>query len=154
MKYFHSITLNVFSKPEDDEEKIKTALLGLIPLDLEKEKIEIKTQNVSGFNERKIKIIEVKLLKQRHTDAFFEFLMSKLNDEQKRLLLRQKESRLDDNIDFFIRLDKDRLLSGEYFITDFGNCFHIKISIAAFPAKKEIALKIVDEILAANMNKI
>jgi RNA binding exosome subunit len=146
MKYFHSIKLTVFSKPEDDEEKIKTAFLGLIPFDFEKEKVECKLQTASGFTERKIKIFEIKLLKQRHTDAFFDFLMSKLNDEQKKLLLRQKESRLDDNLNFFIRLDKEKLFENEYFITDSGSCFHIMISIAAFPAKKECGLRIIDEI--------
>ena len=146
MKYFHSIRLKVFSTPEDDEEIIKKAFLGLIPFDLAKEKVECKTQTVSGFTERKIKIFEISLSKQRHTDAFFEFLMSKLNDGQKKLLFRQKESRLDDNINFFIRLDKEKLLNSEYFITDYGNCFHIRLSIAAFPARKDAALKIINDI--------
>jgi RNA-binding protein len=148
MKYFHSIKLTVFSKPEDDEEKIRKALLNIIPFDLEKEKVDCKAQIASGFTERKIKIFEIRLSKQRHTDAFFESLMSKLNDEQKKLLLRQKDTRLDDNLNFFIRLDKEKLMGNEYFITDFGNCFHIMISIAAFPAKKEAALKIIDDIFS------
>jgi RNA-binding protein len=148
MKYFHSVKLTVFSKPEDDEEKIKQTLLSLVPFDLEKEKVPLKTENVTGFTERKIKIFEIKLEKQRHTDAFFEFLMSKLNDEQKKILLRQKDSRLDDNLNFFIRLDKEKLFENEYFITDSGSCFHIMISIAAFPARKENGLRIIDEIFS------
>jgi RNA-binding protein len=148
MKRFHSIRINVFAKPEDNEEKIKSELFSLIPFDLQKEKIELKSSNTTGFGDRKIKIFEINLQKQRHTDAFYQYLLSKLNSDQKMLLIHQKESRLDDRLDFYIRLEKERLLNGEYFITDEGNCFHIKISIAAFPAKREVALKIVDEMLS------
>lgn len=146
MKYIHSIRIKVFSKPEDDEEKIKAVFPALIPFDLEKEKIELKTETVTGAMEQKINIFQVILQKQRHTQDFFKYLMSKLGEEQKNTLLTQKESRTDENSDFFIRLDKDKLLNGEYLLTDSGNCFHIKIAIAAFPARKETALKIIDKL--------
>jgi hypothetical protein len=34
----------------------------------------------------------------------------------------------------------------EFFITDSGNCFHLTLSIAVFPAKRESALALIDEI--------
>ena len=59
----------------------------------------------------------------------------------------QKESRLDDNLDFFLRFGKDEYIRNDkLMLTDSGNCFHIKISIDAFPKKREIALKIADKI--------
>ncbi len=148
MKYFHSIKLTVFCKPEDDEEKIKQALVSLVPFDFEKEKIELKSQKADIILDRKITILEVTLQKQRYTQAFFEYLMSKLDDRQRKILVEQKESRLDDTADFFIRLDKEYLLENKFVLTDDGNCFHIRISIAAYPAKKEVAMKILDKILA------
>ena len=39
------------------------------------------------------------------------------------------------------------MLNDEYFITESGNCFHFKIGIAAYPHKRDVAEKIVREIL-------
>ena len=85
--------------------------------------------------------------KQKHTSLFLKNLMKKLSQEQKDLLLRQLESRLDETLHFYIRLDKNKLLDNEYFITDSGNCFHIKIAIAAYPHKRDVAIEVMKYIL-------
>ncbi|MBR9690212.1 hypothetical protein GOV08_00855 [Candidatus Woesearchaeota archaeon] len=144
MKLCHQIKASVFSKPEDDEQKVKEKLISLFPFDLEKEKIKIGQKTAKGFEEKKIRIFEIVIDKKRNTKEFIDNLMAKLSDEKKKLLLRQKDSRLDDNLRFFIRLDKQKFLDGKYFITDSGDCYHIKMSIAAFPAKREKALEIVE----------
>ena len=77
---------------------------------------------------------------------FLKVLNEKLSKEQKDMLVMQVDSRLDDELHFFIRLDKEKLMDDEYFITDSGNCFHVRMSIAAYPAKKEIGKKIVQNI--------
>ena len=74
--------------------------------------------------------------------------MDNLSLEQKMILIEQLQSRLDNHLHFYIRLDKDRILCNEYLLTDYGNCFHIKISIAAYPHKREIAEEIVKKIIS------
>jgi len=50
---------------------------------------------------------------------------------------------------FFIRLDKAKLLEEDAFwITDCGNCFHIKITLASFPKTRDAALKVVQKWLS------
>ncbi|MBI4439255.1 hypothetical protein HY640_04950 [Candidatus Woesearchaeota archaeon] len=49
---------------------------------------------------------------------------------QRKLLLLQMDS----------RLDKERFLKGECVLTDGGSCFHIRISVAAFPKTRERAI--------------
>jgi RNA binding exosome subunit len=147
----HFIELSVFSTPEDDPEKVYNGLLAFLPFDLEKEKILIKKTNTEGFNDRKIVIMEAVLNKQRQITLFLNNLFPKLTTEQKELLLRQKESRVDDNLYFFLRFDKNKLIEeGKFRITDCGNCYHLKIALAPFPRKKELALELVDEMIAIN----
>lgn len=146
MKLAHKIKISVFCSPEKDEEKIRNSLISLIPFNLENEKVDLKETKAKGFNEKLIKILEIELEKEKHTAFFLKNLSEMLNEKQKELLIRQIKSRLDDNLHFFIRLDKEKFLKNELFITDSGNCFHIKISIAAFPAKKEKGIEIVKEI--------
>ncbi len=145
MRSLNSMTISVFVKPEDDEDTLLEALKMLFPFSLEEEKIPIKRTIATGFNERKIVILEVSLSKERHLRKFMENFNEELSSEGKRSLLTQ-ENRLDDKLMFYIRLDKKSLEDGQLRLTDSGDCFHIKMNIAAFPKKREIGLKVVKEI--------
>ena len=145
----HNIHITVFCKPEDDVGLITEKLLFLVPFDLKKEKIKFKKRTAVGFNNRKIIILEVYLKKESHTNLFLTDLVKKLTYEQKLLIKKQAESRLDHELNFFLRIDKSRLINeNKLWLTDKGDCYHIKIKIAAFPKKKEIALKIIDKIFS------
>ncbi|MBN2052536.1 hypothetical protein JW756_03460 [Candidatus Woesearchaeota archaeon] len=145
MKLANIIKISVFVKPEENEAPIKEAFLKLFPFDIEDERIILKKTRATSFSQRDIIIYEVELTKDRHSNAFLEFLKSKLDEQQRKMLVSQ-ENRLDDNLDFFIRLDKQSLVNNYYNITDCGDCFHIRISIAAFPRKKESAMEVVKRI--------
>lgn len=146
MKIAHSIKITVFVKEEENEEKIRKTLLSLLPFDLEKEKIELKQSIATSFNEKKIRIFEILLIKDKHVNIFLENLINKLSKETKELILKQAESRIDDKCNFFLRFSKDKLIKeNELWITDQGNCFHIKINLAVFPKKKENALEIIND---------
>lgn len=152
MKYCHTITVNVFVKPEDilDNPKIKenskNAIISLLPLDWDIEQIEMQETKVEGFEGRQILIYELKLHKEKETNAFLKNVLSKLSTEQKSILKTEKELRLDENDDFFIRLDKKKLIDGIYELTTSGDCFHIRMNIAAFPKNRKVAMKVIDEI--------
>lgn len=146
MKLAHQIKAKVFSyeKFNEDAKLILDKFLQLFPFDLKEEKIELKKTKTVGFNENEITILDVTLAKERHTNQFLENLMKNLDEEQKKLILSQVEQRLDDNLDFFLRFDKDEYIkNNKLALTDSGKCFHIKMSVAAFPKKREIGLGIV-----------
>ena len=147
MRLANNIKINVFVKPEDDEAAVKKHLLNLFPFNLEEEKIILHRSKAKGFNQREIIVLEVDLVKERHTNSFLDFFKEKLNEQQKQALLSQ-ENRLDDDCNFFIRLDKQKLLNNEFWITDSGDCYHIRISVAAFPKKKERAREVVEKIFS------
>ncbi|MBW2967481.1 hypothetical protein KY362_03265 [Candidatus Woesearchaeota archaeon] len=143
-KLAHNIRLSVFAKEHEDPAKIADALIDLCPFELEKEKVGLKKSKAQGFNEKIIIIFEIVLEKQRHIRQFIEHLKSILSEDQRNLILRQKESRLDDDMNFFIRIDKPRWLEERRaWITDSGDCFHIRMTIAAYPAKKENAFDVI-----------
>lgn len=145
-KLANCIWISVFAKEEENAAEIEKFLKELVGLDIEKEKIKFSCKTAIGFHERKIKIMEIVLEKNRHINEFLKNLASKFNQEQKELLARQAESRLDDDFNFFLRLDKEKLLCKECWITDTGNCYHLKMSIACFPKKRENALAVIKQI--------
>ena len=151
MKYAHNIKLSVFVKDSEDPIKVGDAILTLIPFDIVKEKIELKKSIVDGFEEKKIIIFELILKKSSHVSRFIANLQRNLSLSQKQLILQQASSRLDPELDFFIRLDKSILLEkNKLELTDSGNCFHIRIAIASYPAKREPALEIVKKLFATD----
>lgn len=144
MRLANFIELRVFSYEGEDENKIIEKLKSLVPFDLQNEKVSISQKTATGFNEKTIRIFGIRLEKERHTNKFIENLASKLTSEQKELLVRQAETRLDTEFNFFVRFDKTRLLKkDELWLTDSGNCYHIKINIACFPRTKENAIGVI-----------
>ncbi|MCM2325423.1 MAG: hypothetical protein NDI94_03085 [Candidatus Woesearchaeota archaeon] len=143
MKYAHFVEMRVFSKEEDDETAIRNKITCLFPF----EKLEIDSKTALGFEDKKIKILTVHIKKNNQINKFLSAIFEKIGTDQKNTLISQIESRLDNNLHFFIRLDKDALLEDKYLITDSGNCFHFRISIASYPHDREVAKKIVLDML-------
>tara|TARA_B100000315_G_C14582459_1_gene591229 strand:- start:2166 stop:2675 length:510 start_codon:yes stop_codon:yes gene_type:complete len=155
MKLAHQIKIKVFSyeKNNEDDKLILDKLLKLFPFDLKDEKIELNKTEALGFNEKNITIFEVILVKEKHINNFLDNLNKNVDEEQKKLILSQLESRLDDNLDFFLRFDKDEYLKNDKLkLTDSGDCFHIEMSVAAFPKKRDLGLGIVKGIFMLQVN--
>ncbi|MGV8168538.1 MAG: RNA-binding domain-containing protein [Candidatus Nanoarchaeia archaeon] len=152
MKLVNHIHFRVFCNPEEDREKITNTFLSLLGYnkeELKEEKIEYKEISAKGFQQKTIIIIEADLQKERHCNKFLKKLNDALSKEDKTLLIEQV-NRLDDNLNFFLRLDKDSLLEGKYVLTDSGSCFHITMNIEAHPRRKDVAHKIVKQIFIVN----
>ena len=60
-------------------------------------------------------------------------------------LNKDLERKIDDKGNWFLRFDKKDALDEKWTILDSGDAIHLKVKIAAFPAKKEIAIDKVRE---------
>ncbi|PIN80514.1 hypothetical protein COV11_03845 [Candidatus Woesearchaeota archaeon CG10_big_fil_rev_8_21_14_0_10_30_7] len=149
MKLVHSIEISVFSKPEDDLESVKNGLIQLIPFNLEDNKIELKETNATSFHEREIKILEVHLQKDKHTTQFINWLVQQLNEHTKQTIITQLESRLDEHLHFYLRFDKNKWITDkQLFLVDHGDCYHLKITFAVFPKKRDLMIKKIKEVFS------
>ena len=148
MKYAHLIKLTAFSHEYENSELILDAFLRFFPFNLEDNKIVLKKTAATGFNDKKIGILEIALIKDNLVNQFLKNLLNNMDKNQKQEILNQIESRLDKNLDFFLRFDKDSWINEKKLIlTDSGKCFHLNISIAAFPKKREVALNAIRDLL-------
>lgn len=148
MKIAHFIEVSVFSHENEDYETVKAGLIALFPFSLENEKVDVCESSAEGVTGSRIAVANVFLEKERHTTAFLENLLSNLGCAQVSDLISQIESRLDDELFFFIRLDKDSWnIERKLVLTDSGNCYHIRITVAAFPKKRESAVALLNEFL-------
>ena len=132
----HNIKFRVFVYENEDVDELSQAILNILP------EAEIEAEEAEGLTEDKIIILSGTVSKKRYTKEFFNLLLEsvdldKLNDDLER--------KMDEKGNWFLRFDKEDALDEIWTIKDSGDAIHLKIKIAAFPAKKEIALDKVRE---------
>ncbi|WP_296797580.1 RNA-binding domain-containing protein [uncultured Methanobrevibacter sp.] len=111
----HNIKFRVFVYENEDAEELSQAILNILP------EAEIEAEEAEGLTEDKIIILSGVVSKKRYTKAFFNLLLESVD------------------------LDKLDAIDEKLTIKDSGDSIHLKIKIAAYPAKKEIAVEKVRE---------
>ncbi|MBW2987740.1 hypothetical protein KY336_04275, partial [Candidatus Woesearchaeota archaeon] len=106
----------------------------------------LQEKKAESENEPTINQFTVILEKQKMIKDFLSNLIGKLSEEQKNLIVAQAETRLNDEMQFFLRFDKVKFLSDELWLVDHGECVHIRMTLACYPHSRENALKIVEEL--------
>ncbi|MGM5482830.1 MAG: RNA-binding domain-containing protein [Nanobdellota archaeon] len=145
----HSVRIEVFSSDEE-KDNVVDAIVSLLSdscvNELEKGNLSIDEEIMKAQRpeESEISILRLYLTKKRLTAEFINKLFSELKETN---LEDKLCSRVDDGCKCYIRLDKKSMLKGSYKLTYSGDCFHIKISFAAYPAKKEKAKQLIADLL-------
>ena len=132
----HNIKFRAFVYENESVDEISQAILNILP------EAEIEAEEAEGLLEEKIIILSGVVSKKRFTKTFFNTLL-KWTDLDK--LNSDLERKMDDKGNWFLRFDKDDALDEKWTILDSGDSIHLKVKIAAFPAKKEIAVEKVRE---------
>ena len=132
----HNIKFRAFVYENESVDEISQAILNILP------EAEIEAEEAEGMLDDKIIILSGRVSKKRYTKTFFNTLLEwtdldKLNEDLER--------KMDEKGNWFLRFDKEDALDELWTIKDSGDAIHLKIKIAAFPAKKEIALDKVRE---------
>lgn len=134
---------------KDEEEEGKDLLLRLFSDNpqgfLEDEEVSIDTSYAEGLHGEDIVVLEWMCDKERNINMFIKRLVANLEDEVLEELATQTD-RFDDDLNFYIRLDKEGFEKGEWSIVTSGDCIHIRIHIAAYPAKRSAAEKKIKEL--------
>ncbi len=146
-KEVHNITVTVFEKIEEKIENHKDIFHFLLPIEFEKQKLDIHVESIEGLNQKPIFIIRLKTMKNSHNRLLLDSIFSQLNETEKKQIGNQFLSRLNEEGYFFIRLDKKCLLQKKFLLTDSGDCYHFKIKIASFPAKWDAFVKTTESLL-------
>ena len=135
----HNLSYRAFVYGTENEEKVREALSTLLPTAQPTKEI------TEGYHKNQVIILQGKITKKRETKDFLEKLRA-LKPSSKKRILRELEDRMDDRGNLFLRFDKQRAYLGDFKIVEHGDSLHLKLKIAAYPARKEEALKIARQI--------
>lgn len=129
----HNIRFREFVYEDEDLDELKQAILNIFP------DAEIEIEEAEGLTENRILILTGVISKKRQTKDFFNKLLeldSKVLDK----LINDLDKKVDENGNLFLRLLKEDAIDEKINIVDSGDSIHLKIKIAAYPAKKEVAI--------------
>ena len=140
-KLVHTVQVNVFETNQNSLQSIKDLYHKMLPIDHSKEQVEIDYEQLQGFNQKIIHSLTLTTIKNRHNSLILNTIFTSLPTKSINKIIDQIETRVNHEGNLFLRLDKPSLLNNSYRLIDHGNCFHIKIKLAAFPANKDNYLK-------------
>jgi RNA-binding protein len=131
----HNISYRAFVYGTENKEKVLESIKTLFP------NSSPQCEATEGYYKNPVLILSNKIDKKKEIKDFVEKL-STMNDPARKRVLNRLEDKMDDNGNLFLRFDKQRAYMGDLKIVDHGDSIHLKIKIAAYPAKKKVALEI------------
>lgn len=133
----HNIRYRVFIYDNDDRDDVLQALLNILP------EAEPEIEEAEGLLGENMLILSGSISKKRHTKEFLNNLLS-IDRNQLKKLYNDLERKMDEKGNLFLRFSKEKALDEQWEILDGGDSIHLKVKIAAYPAKKEVALKLLE----------
>jgi RNA-binding protein len=131
----HNISYRAFVYGTENKEKVLESIKTLFP------NSSPQCEVTEGYYKNPVLILSNKIDKKREIKDFVEKL-SKMNNPTRKRILHQLENKMDDSGNLFLRFDKQRAYQGDLKVVEHGDSIHLKIKIAAYPAKKKVALEI------------
>ena len=135
----HNISYRVFVYGTENDEKVKEAIQTLFP------NSHPQTDTTEGYFKNPVLILHDKITRKREIKEFVQIL-EQIDSSSKKQLLNQLENKMDERGNLFLRFDKQRAYLGDLKIIEHGDAIHVKINIAAYPAKKERAIELAKDI--------
>lgn len=134
---FHWVRVQTFCYATEKRELLEETMTELLGTD------EFEEEISEGEHGNVMTILEARLTKQREFNALFR----KLGPEICGWIVDDIENRIDDDCVFYIRLDKQKAVQGQYEVAHHGDVIAITGKVQAHPAKKDVAVRTLKEFL-------
>jgi RNA binding exosome subunit len=135
----HYILFRTQSHVTEDVGRVRQALANVLPPDTPVEEEETK-----GYFDNPIVILRARLEKKA-AQRYFDLLTSKLPESDLKELIEEMPERVTDDSDLFIKLSKQDAYLGDVRTSYAEDSIAIRARVEAYPAKKKIALKKLEE---------
>lgn len=134
---FHWLRVQAFCYSTEKEELIHDVMEELVGND------EFDCDISDGEHGNSMIIFKDEMTKQKE----FTGLFTRLGESVRDRLVSDIENRVDEDCVFYLRLDKQKAVAGEYRIAHHGDVISVTGKVASHPARKEIAVKNLTEFL-------
>ena len=134
---FHWIRVKAICYATEDEDIICDTVSQLAGTE------ELEIDISEGLHNNPLTVVDANLSKNKEYATIFTNLGHGILEQ----IRSDLDARVDDDCVFYMRLDKQKAVCGEYEISHGGDVISITAKIMAHPAKKEVALKVMGEFI-------
>jgi len=139
---FKSARASTLAHATEDEQKVIAALRVLLSSD-----VEIKGTKLKGHYGNPIVSFGASIGQKRTLHELWQHIVEKLRAGELEKIGEIINDRIDESCHLYLRFDKQRAYVDELALTDSGDAIHLTLKIAAYPARKEVAAKLVKEFI-------
>ena len=130
----------------EDEQKVIAALQVLLSND-----VEIKGTKLKGHYGNPIVSFGASIGQKKTLRELWQRVVEKLRAGELEKIGEIVDDRIDESCHLYLRFDKQQAYAGELALTDSGDAIHLTLKVAAYPARKEIAAKLVKEFVVKSL---
>jgi RNA binding exosome subunit len=130
MAMFHRLEFRVHAHATEDEARVRQAL------DFATGGAEVEETVAEGHHGNPIRVLQASLGRPAEIRAFF----ARLPPQDIERLVAEADRRLDDDLFFHLRLDKQEAYRGRLALADHDDVIAVRGKVASFPARRERAL--------------
>ena len=129
---FHWLRVQTFCYATERQDLIEDTMKELLG------DIEFEEEITESEHGNTMMILETRVTKQRD----FVHIFASLGNDILDYILEDMDNRVDEDDVFYLRLDKQKAVQGEYKVAHHGDVISIFGKIQAHPAKKEVAMSV------------
>ncbi len=145
----HYITMRVSAHATEDRSRVKAALDFFLQNCLNRESDLcnlIEETQVEGYYGNPILMYNAKLSRKPHTRAFVRFIKDNLEAADFEVLRKELSSRLDEDLVFHLRFNKQAAFMGWAEMTSSSDAVIVKVKIATYPKDIHKAMIVLEEL--------
>ena len=139
---FRNAVVNTFVHATEDEQRVLSVLRTLLP-----EGVVVRRLELQGHHGNPIVNLDAKVGQRKLLRELWQRVSTKLRAGELKKLGKIVPERVDKNCFFYLRFDKQLAHAGELVFTESGDAIHFKLKVAAYPAKREVAVKLLKEFI-------
>lgn len=125
------LDFRTFGQATEVEERVKKAMTFASGTE------DINVDRSEGYHGNKILIMTCTISRKADIRAFFR----RLSKDDLTMLLDSVDQRMDDDGQFFFRLDKQKAFQEELVISSGDDCVHVRAKVESYPKRREKALE-------------
>lgn len=140
--------MSTFAHATEDEQRVLSVLRTLLP-----EGAKVRRLKLEGHHGNPIINLEAKVGQRKLLRELWQRVSTKLRAGELEKLSKIVSERVDGDCFFYLRFDKQLAHAGKLVLTDSGDAIHLKLKVAAYPARREVAVKLLEKFMRAEPNE-
>jgi len=135
---FKSAVVSTLAYATEDEQKVLAAIRLFLPSE-----VEVKQTKLKGHHGNPITSFEASVEQRKLLRELWQRVVEKVRAGEIEKIASSLPEKVDETCHFYLRFDKQHAHAGKLVLTEGGDAIHLRMKVAAFPAKPEVAVELV-----------